>query len=131
MKTDKNSRTLDQGLSAQNDEPAVSDINTRAAQKVPALDYIRRPANTLPRQIRNCRQLRQVIAQGVTDFRLMLAGGVFSSKIITLGNDCRFKVENWIDDSIQMLTGHQLYTHSNIGRAMQQGAFVIGGLYHE
>ena len=112
MKTDKNSRTHDQGLSAQNDERAVSDITTA-------------------KPIRNCRQLRQVIAQGITDFRLLLAGGALSSKLITLENDNLFRVENWIDDSIQILNGRQLYTESNIGRAMQQGAFVTVGVYHE
>ena len=78
-----------------------------------------------PEQIRNCRQLRRAIADGCCDFCLLLCGGAaFSRKFISLEDDGRFYVENWIDDSIQTLTGRQLYTESNIGNAMRSGAFV-------
>ena len=81
-----------------------------------------------PEQIRNCRQLRRAIAGGCNDFCLLLCGGVaFSRKFISLEDDDRFYVENWIDDSIQTLTGRELYTQSNIGSAMRNGTFVKGG----
>lgn len=79
-----------------------------------------------PERIRNCRQLRRAIAlaDGCGDFRLLLCGGAFSRKCISLEDDGRFHVENWIDDSVQTLTGRELYTQSNIGDAMRNGAFV-------
>lgn len=88
--------------------------------------------NPVHQAIRNCRALRQAIAQGCHEFRLFLAGGVFMSrKYITLDRRNRFRVENHIDDTVQMLTGRQLYTRSNIGRAMQRGAFVTEGQSHD
>ena len=78
-----------------------------------------------PERIRNCRQLRRAIADGCNDFCLLLCGGAaFSRKFISLEDDGRFYVENWIDDSVQTLSGRQLYTESNIGVAMRDGAFV-------
>ena len=78
-----------------------------------------------PERIRNCRQLRRAIGEGCNHFCLLLCGGAaFSRKSISLEEDGRFYVENWIDDSIQTLTGIQLYTESNIGNAMRSGAFV-------
>ena len=81
----------------------------------------------LPERIRNCRELRRAIAlaDGCGDFCLLLCGGAaFSRKCISLEDDGRFRVENWIDDSVQTLTGRELYTQSNIGNAMRNGAFV-------
>jgi hypothetical protein len=80
-----------------------------------------------PERIRNCRQLRRTIAAGVCEFRLLLMGGAYSRKFITLEEDGRFRVENCIDDSIQTLSARRLYTESNIGKAMRHGAFVKGG----
>jgi hypothetical protein len=78
-----------------------------------------------PEQIRNCRQLRRAIAAGCYDFRLLLVGGAcFSRKHITLEDDGRFCVFNYIDDSVQTLSGKKLYTETNIGSAMEKGAFV-------
>jgi len=51
--------------------------------------------------------------------------GLYSRKTMRLLSDGRFRVVNHIDESVQRLTGRQLYTESNIGRAMKQGAFVI------
>jgi hypothetical protein len=52
-------------------------------------------------------------------------GGLYSRKTMCLLSDGRFRVVNHIDETVQRLTGRQLYTESNIGRAMKQGAFVI------
>jgi hypothetical protein len=54
-------------------------------------------------------------------------GGAYSRKTITRRKDGRFRVLNHIDDSVQSLTGKQLYTDSNIGRAMRNGAFIKEG----
>jgi len=56
---------------------------------------------------------------------LLLRGGAFSRKTVSLMPDGRFEVVNHIDDTVQELTGRQLYSESNIGRAMKQGAFVV------
>jgi hypothetical protein len=81
-----------------------------------------------PERIRNCRQLRRAIAEGCYEFRLLLCGGAaFSSKHITTDVRGRFRVFNYIDDSVQRLSGRQLYTESNIGNAMENGAFVKEG----
>ena len=78
--------------------------------------------------IRNCRQLRQAIARGCHEFRLLLAGGLcFSRKHITLDEDSAFVVINDIDGSVQTLTGRQLYTESNLGRGIKCGALVTEG----
>jgi hypothetical protein len=72
--------------------------------------------------------LRRTVSQGEREFRLGLQFGLFSRKTIGLLPDGRFRVENHIDDSVQRLTGRQLYTESNIGRAMKRGAFVVSPL---
>lgn len=82
-------------------------------------------------KIRNCRQLRQAIAKGYIGFRLVLIGGGYSRKTITINRKGRFRVVNHIDDSIQKLTGRELYTKSNIGKAMRNLAFVAEGQGNE
>lgn len=82
-------------------------------------------------RIRNCRQLRQAIKNGAIEFLLLLTGGACSRKLISLEEDNRFRVFNYIDDSTQTLTGKQLYTRSNIGRAMRQGTLVTEGESHD
>ena len=74
--------------------------------------------------IRNTRQLRQALAQGRNDFRLVLQGDLYSRKTVTLLPDGRFEVVNHIDQTVQQLSGRQLYSESNIGKAMKRGAFV-------
>jgi hypothetical protein len=80
--------------------------------------------NKAMQQIHNTRQLRQAILHGQNEFRLLLQGGLYSTKTITLSTKGRFAVENHIDNIVQRLTGRQLYTHSNIGRGMKQGALI-------
>lgn len=76
------------------------------------------------RQIKNTRQLRRVIANGQHEFRLCLEGGLVSRKTIFANRSGRFRIVNHIDESVQTLSRRQLYTHSNIGKAMRNGAFV-------
>ncbi len=75
-------------------------------------------------RIKNVKALRKSIADGQREFRLCLRYGVFSRKTISVRADGRFIIYNHIDDSVQSLTGRQLYTESNIGEAMGKGAFV-------
>jgi len=76
-------------------------------------------------QIRNPRQLREQIAQGHHEFRILLHYGLYSGKTIHLSANGRFLVDNHIDGAKQRLTAKQLYTESNIGRAMERGAFIV------
>jgi len=76
-------------------------------------------------QIRNTGQLRKTLSHGEQEFKLALQGGLFSRKTIRLLSDGRFRVVNHIDETVQKLTGRQLYTESNIGRAMKCGAFIV------
>ena len=75
--------------------------------------------------IRNPRQLRRAIAQGHHEFRILLLYGVYSGKTIHLSANGRFIVDNHIDGAEQRLTSEQLYTESNIGQAMERGAFIV------
>jgi len=77
------------------------------------------------KQIRNTRQLRQALARGHHDFALLLQWGLYSSKVIHALPRGRFVIFNFIDDSEQRLTARQLYSESNIGKAMRLGAFVV------
>ncbi len=75
-------------------------------------------------QIKNTQQLRKAIAEGQNNFRLLLQGGLYSAKTISVLADGRFRVENHIDETVQRLSGRQLYTLSNIGEGMRRGAFI-------
>jgi hypothetical protein len=76
-------------------------------------------------QIRNTRQLREAIAGGHHEFRIVLRYGVYSGKTIYLSANGRFLVDNHIDNTEQRLTDKQLHTRSNIGKAMECGAFIV------
>jgi hypothetical protein len=69
--------------------------------------------------------LREALSRRQNEFRLLLQGGLYSRKTIKLSADGRFKVVNHIDDTAQKLTGRQLYTESNIGKAMKHGALIV------
>jgi hypothetical protein len=75
------------------------------------------------RHIQNVRALRRALASGQREFKVHLRGGVFSRKRIRPCADGRFQILNYIDESVQKLTGKQLYTRSIIGEAMQKKAF--------
>ena len=75
------------------------------------------------RHIQNVRALRQALANGQREFKVRLNRGVFSRKRIKPCADGRFRILNCIDNSIQKLTGRELYTRSIIGEAMQKKAF--------
>ena len=56
------------------------------------------------------------------DCFIVLNGGARSSKDIQYENNC-FKIFNHIDDTEQSLTEEELYTHSNIGEAIDKQTF--------
>jgi hypothetical protein len=75
------------------------------------------------KNIKSVRELRQSLKRGYIDFVLQLENCVSSHKNIYQNDDGSFEVFNYIDESTQVLTGKELYTLSNIGKAMRQGAF--------
>jgi hypothetical protein len=104
---------------------------TKTTRSTPA-NHNSNAGNDTNQQIRNPKELRQAIAEGCYEFRLLLMGGAcFSRKHITTDDRGRFHIFNYIDDSEQELTARELYTQSNIGEAMQKGAFVREGQGHE
>ena len=76
------------------------------------------------RKIKDVQALRAALAAGERRFRILLRRGAYSSKAITPCADGRFYVTNHIDGCALRLSGRQLYTRSNIGKAMGLGAFV-------
>ena len=57
------------------------------------------------------------------NFVLLLDSGAQSSKLMNLGNEKEFWVLNFIDDTEQELNTNELYSQSNIGKAIDGGAF--------
>ena len=83
------------------------------------------------RVIADCRELRQAIAEGRNEFQLLLMGGAcFSRKHITTDDRGRFRVFNYISESVRRLTGKELFAKSEIGDAMRKGAFIAEGIDH-
>ena len=77
------------------------------------------------RNIKNTSALRKAIANGQHEFELFLQFGLYSRKTIKFQLGRYFKIINHIDGSRQLLTGRQLYTHSNIGKGMKVGVFFL------
>ena len=73
--------------------------------------------------------LREVLAQGMQEFKMVLNHGVFSRKEIKLEPDGRFWVFNHIDDSEFTLTAEELMDRNVtlIGEAVTKGAFWMFG----
>jgi hypothetical protein len=118
MKTDKNS----------NEHTTKGLCPNPMSQRVPSTTGASN-ANRHP-LISNCRQLRQAIAAGCFEFRILLCGSFYSRKHITLDGRKRFHVFNYIDDTQQRLTCKELFTRSNIGKAMRNGSLVVEGQSH-
>jgi hypothetical protein len=74
-------------------------------------------------KVTSIRQLRLACsAEEPEDFFISL-GLARSSKSIMLTEDGHFDIVNEIDDTQQVLTAGELFTHSNIGQAIANGAF--------
>jgi hypothetical protein len=115
----KNTTTSTRSTSASHNGQADSDTNRALA-----------PLKRF-RIIRNTQQLREVIAEGLSEFRLLLKGGGYSAKTLTAASKGRFHVVNHIDGSSQVLTEAELSTQSNIGEAIAKGAFIAEEQSHE
>jgi hypothetical protein len=72
-------------------------------------------------KIKSVEQLKKE-SKGGADFFIALNYGLRSSKNI-LFNGKEFEIFNEIDGTSQLLTEKQLFTKSNIGKAIEKGAF--------
>lgn len=77
-------------------------------------------------RIHTIEELNKAIADGNRDFAIVLGGGLLSRKDIERVAR-RYLVFNGIDGTLITLTAKELFTKSNIGVAMQNGAFVAYG----
>ena len=73
------------------------------------------------KKIKSIEQLKKESKNGA-DFFILLNYGLRSSKNVCFDGK-EFEVYNEIDDTSQVLTEKQLFTKSNIGKAIEQGAF--------
>lgn len=67
-------------------------------------------------------------ADGVLECGISLAGGaVYSKKTISKDIKGRYRVENHIDGSKQILTADELFDHdlTNVGQAIEKGALFV------
>lgn len=82
----------------------------------------------LPNGVRipSVKALKDAISDGNQEFAILLSGGLVSRKTITRKGNI-FRVENHIDGAIQTLSADQFSksTYSNIGEAMEKGAFMV------
>ena len=77
--------------------------------------------------VESIQDLREILNSGKYEYYILLAGGVVrSSKDLEMLNDGRFKIFNYVDDSEQVLTEKELYTQSNIGKAIDNRALIVG-----
>lgn len=82
-----------------------------------------------PVRIQTADQLKGHLSGREAEFFILLSGGVRSTKHITPTARGKFRVMNYIDGTDQILSQKQLFneTLTNIGRAMEAGAFYCGG----
>ena len=77
-------------------------------------------------KVMSVEHLQDLLADGQSkEFVLMLEGGVRSSKVLGLGDEGTIYILNMIDGTEQELLPNQMYTESNIGKAIDAGAFYL------
>lgn len=79
------------------------------------------------RTIKSVEELKKAISAGHREFAIALNGGLKSRKLIRINKKGFIVVRNNIDNSLQTLCEKQIMdgNRSNIGRAMELGAFYI------
>jgi len=75
-------------------------------------------------KIKSIKHLKELSKGNDIECFISLNGGIRSSKDIYF-NDKKFEIRNCIDDTQQELTEKELHTESNIGEAIDKGAFYI------
>ena len=74
--------------------------------------------------VKDITHLRELIKQGEEEYCILLNFGIRSSKTIKIQKNGRFWIYNFIDDTLEHLTEKELWTKSNIGRAIDTGCFI-------
>ena len=78
------------------------------------------------KKIRSVEHLIKLCTNKTIDCYISLTGGLRSSKEISYDKTYqKFMVRNSIDDVEQILNESELYTHSNIGEAINKEAFYL------
>ena len=78
------------------------------------------------KKINSVSEFRAAIKSGKHSFLLVLAGGLaYSRKSVYINKRNKFSIFNHIDDSRETLSDKQLFTHCNIGKAINVGAFYV------
>ena len=84
--------------------------------------------NKLPNgtRIPTLKALKNAIADGNTEFAIVLNGPVLSRKTIT-SHGAKYRVESHIDDTTEVFAAERLLNpdDSNIGIAMKKGALIV------
>ena len=125
-------KTKTSGMIAAKTMTKITDKNSNAIRAGAQLQSEQLPTDTnQQRIIGNCQELRQAIAEGRSEFLLLLCGGAYSRKTITTASKGRFRILNHIDGSRQVLTEKELHTESNVGLAMSNGALIAEGESYE
>jgi len=72
-------------------------------------------------QIKSVDHLKEACVTDGQEFFILLDGGLRSSKLINYNQGTKeFLIDNYIDGTTQELTSRQLYTQSNIGKAIKR-----------
>ena len=75
-------------------------------------------------RVNSLRELNAQLARGHRDFAISLGGGLISRKHITPLGTCGYELFNGIDGSlVRARTGRELLRATNIGLAIERGAF--------
>jgi len=76
------------------------------------------------KQIESVDDLKEVCVGQGQDLFILLDGGLRSSKFVSYNQRSKkFFIDNYIDGTDCKLTSRQLFTQSNIGRAIERGRF--------
>jgi len=75
-------------------------------------------------RVKSISHLEKLIRQGRNDYLILLNYNFISRKLVNKTKYGQFHVFNWIDNSEQILSESELFSESNIGEAIQKGAFI-------
>lgn len=75
-------------------------------------------------RVKSVSHLETIIRAGRNDYYILLNYNLISRKKMNKTKNGRFRIYNWIDGTEQILTERELFSESNIGEAIQKGAFI-------
>jgi len=76
------------------------------------------------KKVESIEELKKICFDHIGEFYIQLNFGIISKKLIGYNSkSTMFDIKNCIDDSTQVLTEEELFTLSNIGKAISKGVF--------